>query len=235
MEKYTATVRGVTPLNDQVKLFRLEFEKPFEFQAGQFVILNITDADGNPQRRSYSIASSPKNKDYIELCIKIVSNGRVSSIMGQLQEGANIELDGPYGKFTVDKEQKKELLLIAAGVGIAPIRSLVLDLCETGYSQAVSLFFGFRYMNDCLFKDECLKLKQEFPNFNFYPIISRPEEDSENWMDVGHVNAVLPKYVNNAEGKEVYICGSLPMVKDVVSALEEIGFNREQIRTDAWG
>jgi NAD(P)H-flavin reductase len=240
LKKYTTTVSKIEALNDHVKLFRLNFPAvlPFKFEAGQFIILNVADAEGKPQRRSYSIASSPKNTDYVELCVKILPDGRVSGFLDTVREGHHIEVDGPYGKFTVDKEAKKEIILVAAGVGIAPIRSLLLDLHESGYDAPVSLFFGFRFMTDYLFKEEFARLKKEYPLFSYYPVISRPkdgEEGEDIGMDVGHVNGILFKYIKNADNKIVYICGSLPMVKDVVAELQGIGITRDQIRTDAWG
>jgi NAD(P)H-flavin reductase len=235
LQKYTATVSKIEPLNGCVKLFRLAFSEPFEFEAGQFIILNVTDAEGKPQRRSYSIANAPQDKTFVELCIKILPDGRVSSQLDTIKVGETIEIDGPYGKFVVDKEAKKEIILVAAGVGVAPIRSLLLDIHHSAYDAPVSLFFGFRFMEDYLFKEELIALKEAYPTFSFYPVISRPKEGEDHGMDVGHVNGVLSKYISTPENKMVYICGSLPMVKDVVASLEEIDFTREQIKTDAWG
>ncbi len=232
--KYTATVTKVTQLNSSVKLFRLSFTKSFHFQAGQFIILDVTDVEGRHQRRSYSIASSPEHTDYIELCIKIIPDGRVSGVLDTITEGSIVELDGPYGKFTIDKKQKKELIMVAAGVGVAPFRSLLLDLYHAGYDAPVSLFFGFRFIEDYIFKDEFEQLKRLYKKFSFFPVISRPDGSHEGF-DVGHINTVLSKYIKCSDNKMVYICGSLPMVKDVVVAFEEINFTRDQIKTDAWG
>jgi len=208
---------------------------PFHFQAGQFVILNVSDAEGRPQRRSYSIASSPKHTDYIELCVKILPEGRVSGVLDTIAVGMQIEIDGPYGKFTIDKDAKKEIILVAAGVGIAPIRSLLFDLYESNYTAHVSLFFGFRFMDDYLFHDELVSLKKTYPQFTFVPVISRPNHGDKQGMDVGHVNDVLRKHITSPDNKMFYVCGSLPMVKDVVASLESVGCVREQIKTDAWG
>ncbi len=235
LKKYTATITKVQQLNNAVKLFRLSFSKgtAFHFTAGQFVILTVTDSEGKPQRRSYSIASSPKHTDYIELCIKILPDGRVSGILDTFAVGNHINLDGPYGKFTIDKTQRKEIVLIATGVGIAPIRSLVLDLYEFSYDAPVWLFFGFRFPQDFLFKEEILVLQEKYPQLTFIPVISKP--DGEEGVDVGRVTEVLPKYIKNAENKAAYICGSLPMVQDVTAVLEKIGIRQENIKTDAWG
>lgn len=237
LQKYMTTIGEVTMLNDYVKLFRLQFQKgtSFHFIAGQFVIVNITDIDGKPQRRSYSIASSPKHTDYIELCIKILPDGRVSGILDTFAVSTQLEIDGPYGKFVVDKEEKKELIFIGTGVGIAPLRSMIHDIFETGYDGPIWLFFGFRFDTDYLFRNEFTMLEEKYANFHFLPVVSRPSEKTDPDLDIGHVDAILPMYVKDNHNKAVFICGSLPMVKDVVKSVEAIGMRKEQIKTDTWG
>ena len=143
LQKYLTTISKIDALNDHVKLFRLSFPhgKPFHFIAGQFVIISVTDLDGKPQRRSYSIASSPAHTDYIELCIKILPDGRVSGVLDTFNVGSVLEIDGPYGKFIVDNDSTKELLFVGAGVGVAPLRGMLFDLFEKGYTAPVWLFF----------------------------------------------------------------------------------------------
>lgn len=237
LQKYMTTVTKIDNLNDHVKLFRLSFPqgKPFHFIAGQFIILSIIDKEGKLNRRSYSIASSPFHADYIELCIKILPDGRVSSILDTLTIGSQLEIDGPYGKFLVEKEQNKELLFVGTGVGVAPLRSMIQDIFERGYTAPIWLFFGFRHDVDFLFKDEFACLEEQHHNFHFVPVMSQPGDHSDPDVDVGHVTDALPIYIKNGENKAVFICGSLPMVKDVVSVLEKCGIAKEQIKTDAWG
>lgn len=231
------TLIQITVLNDHVKLFRLSFPigKPFQFIAGQFVILTVTDLEGKMQRRSYSIASAPLHADFIELCIKILPDGRVSSYLDALTVGTHIEIDGPYGKFIVDRNVHKELIFVGTGVGIAPLRGMLFDLFEKKYTAPVWLFFGFRYEEDFIFRDELSALEEQYHNFHFVPVLSRPGEKPPPDLDVGHVTDVLPLYVKNGENKAVFICGSLPMVRDVVSMFEKIGVSKEQMKTDAWG
>ncbi len=237
LQKYTTTLSHITNLNDHTKLFQLRFPegKPFHFIAGQFVILTVTDLEGKMQRRSYSISSAPMHADYIELCIKILPDGRVSSYLNSLAVGAPIEIDGPYGKFTVDYTHDKELIFVGTGVGIAPLRGMLQEVFVKNYSKPVWLFFGFRYEDDFIFRDELSALEEQYHNFHFVPVISKPGEHVAPDIDVGHVTDVLPMYVKSGENKAVFICGSLPMVRDVVSVFEKIGISKEQIKTDAWG
>ena len=237
LQKHVTTITKIDVLNDHVKLFRLSFPqgKPFHFIAGQFVIISVTDLDGKPQRRSYSIASSPAHTDYVELCIKILPDGRVSGVLDKFNVGSTLEIDGPYGKFIVDDDPTKELLFIGTGVGVAPLRGMLFDLFEKGHTAPVWLFFGFRCEDDFIFKDELSALEEQYHNFHFVPVLSRPGEHPPPDLDAGHVTDIIPLYLKDPAGKAVFICGSLPMVKDVVGILEKIGVTKEQIKTDAWG
>jgi Na+-transporting NADH:ubiquinone oxidoreductase subunit F len=236
LQKYLTTITKIDQLSDHVKLFRLSFSqgKPFHFIAGQFIIISVNDLEGKPQRRSYSIASSPIHTDYIELCIKILPDGRVSGVLDTFEIGSTLEIDGPYGKFVVD-DPTKELVFIGTGVGVAPLRAMLFDLFEKGCAAPVWLFFGFRYENDFIFKDDLSALEEQYHNFHFVPVLSRPGENPAPDLDTGHVTDIIPLYVKDPQNKALFICGSLPMVKDVVGILEKIGVTKEQIKTDAWG
>lgn len=236
LQKYNTTIILADYLNNRVKLFRLLFpeQTQFSFIAGQFVIVNVIDSEGKKQRRSYSIASLPSNSDFIELCVKILPDGKVSKILDSYALGTNLEIDGPYGKFIVNKNENKELIFIGTGVGISPLRSMLYDVLTGGYAQPVWLFYGFRYKEDFLFREEFGKLEEQYSNFHFVPVISRPNENADIDFDIGHVTDIIPKYIKNTHLKTVFVCGSMAAVRDIVSCLEKMGFAKEQIKTEAW-
>lgn len=233
--KYTTTISKIESLSNEVKLFRLEFPQgtEFHFIPGQFVMVSAKDAAGETHKRAYSLASSPSKK-YIELCIKIQPEGTATQILGAMAVGETLMIEGPYGKAVLDMTKKKELILIATGCGVGAMRSILYSLFESHYDAPVWLFFGFRYDKDFLFKNELLQLEEKYSHFHFVPVISRPSEHSDPDIDIGHIDYVLPQYITNAKNKEAFISGSLAMARDVIAALQEIGFSQEQIKTDAW-
>lgn len=236
MERYITTISKIESLNDEVKLFRLEFPKHTEFRfiPGQFVMLSVHDQSGKVEKRAYSIASSPSKK-YIELCIKILSDGKVTQILNTLIVGNELEIHGPYGKTSLDKTKKHEIILIATGCGIGAVRSILYDLFETNYDAPVWLFYGFRHDKDFLFKNELTRLEEKYAEFHFIPVMSKPGPHSDPDIDVGHVDHILPQYIIDSQNKEAFICGSSPMAKGIIAVLQNIGFTKEQIKTDAWG
>jgi NAD(P)H-flavin reductase len=231
-----ATITKIDQLSDEVKLFRLEFPQgtEFRFLSGQFVMVSLKNSEGDVIKRAYSIASSPSKK-YIELTIKIFSDGKMTQLLNTCVVGDTVEIQGPYGKASVNISNKKEIILISTGCGVGAARSIIHDLLESHYPAPIWLFFGFRYDKDFLFKHELMHLEEKYAEFHFIPVMSRPGPHSDPDIDVGHVTDVIPEYILDANNKEAFICGSSPMAKEVIATLQRIGFTLEHIKTDVWG
>ncbi len=114
-------------LTEDVFELTCKTEEFFEFKAGQFITIKIEDAE-TPCFRAYSISSRPKEKSTeFQLCIKAVENGRGSNWLKRRKENDSINFMGPNGKFTFKTTNEREVLFVAAGVGIAPFKSIIED------------------------------------------------------------------------------------------------------------
>ncbi|MBI3954411.1 hypothetical protein HY333_00025, partial [Candidatus Collierbacteria bacterium] len=116
----------------------LEFPDRFDFLAGQYVSLKVDEAG---IRRSYSIASKPNGK-MIDLLVNVGPMGVGSRYVLGLKEGDGVEVLAPVGKFVVDESKMmngKNKLFIATGSGIAPFRSMVMDLLTRGFKDQIRL------------------------------------------------------------------------------------------------
>jgi len=230
---YQTTVERVDVLSFNVKSFRLKFTEaiPLEFQAGQFVIVNVPK-DGLVVKRAYSIASPPHDKGAIELCIQHVEKGIASTFFWKLKEGMAIDLSGPHGKFLLKEPMDSyEPIFMATGTGVAPLRSMIHDLVQRRAIKDIWLFFGCRYENSMLYDSEFRSLAAMRRNFHYIPTISRPKE----WHgEVGHVQQTFQKHIKEFANKEIYICGWLEMVKAVNQDLITMGVPKEQIHYEEW-
>lgn len=235
-KKHTVSLQRIEKLSPDVTSFTLAFQPgvEFHFHAGQFVMLNLHNAEKKLVRRAYSIASSPSKKNAIELCVKIYPDGKASTIFETLRGGETLDLEGPYGKFVL-KDGAAEIVFIGAGAGIAPLRSMIHHLFEQKTTKKVTLFFGFRNKHDFLYQDELMKLAHQHKNFTL--IVSASQPPTTTWKhDTGRINFVLQKYLKNTVSeKEFFICGPPAMVQDTKKALEELGFKKEKVYVDVWG
>ncbi|MEK6935047.1 MAG: FAD-dependent oxidoreductase [Nanoarchaeota archaeon] len=213
-------------------LLKLKLPKPLDFRAGQF-IQTITQIKDKKIRRSWSIASSPNIKDYIELLIKSQNeNSLISSKLLKIKPKNKVTIQGPFGVFRIITPYKKEIFFIAAGVGVAPLRSMILDLLENKINTNITLIFGFKAEQDYLLKEEWKKLQKKYKNFKFIPVISRPQTQTE--LFTGRVTNLLPNLLKPSEDKDFYICGPPIMITDTVQVLGSIGFTKKQIHIERW-
>lgn len=222
----------------RVKVFKLKIPEniDFKYKSGQFVTLSIDDffdkEKGILMKRPYSIASSPLQNDCIELCISWAHPGGFSDKMHQLKEGDIVNVSGPYGIFTL-KPLTEDLTFIAAGSGIAPLMDMVRTIFLDKTAKNIWLFFGFRYPEDFIYKNELTELAQNNKNFHLITSISAP--DVKEWSgERGRINFVLPKYIKNAKKREFYLCGPPPMIEDTTKVLAELGANKKRIYIEKW-
>jgi ferredoxin-NADP reductase len=229
---YRVTLHAIEPLTSSVKVFRLALApgEAFPFKAGQFVMVDVPKGE-TVVRKAYSIASPPSQSGSIDLCIKHVEGGYVSTYFHeQLRVGDALTISDARGSF-VDRGGELERLYVAAGTGIAPIRSMILGLYDRGFDGPASLYFGVRHEDEILYEFDWRRLEAAHHGFRFIPTVSRPR----TWTGwVGRVQHALRETVTDPSTKVAYVCGLVPMVKEVKALLLELGVPREQIHTEKY-
>ncbi len=216
----------------RVLLLRLEFAKDvlFSFIPGQFIMVNYKDAKGE-FKRSYSIASDPEHKQYLELCVSLKEGGRGSAALAKVKKGSKLTINGPFGVFHLEEKQG-EIILIAGGTGISPLRSMIKHLLNIKYPCKTYLFYSFKTEDDYLYREEFEKLAKENKNFVFVPICTQP---NPKWKgEKEYVKKIFKKYVKGTKDKKIYACGPVPMVDAVFKELQGFGFRPEQLHREIW-
>ena len=211
-----------------VKTFRvvgLDGKKPFEHIPGQCAMLSIPGVG----EALFSITSSPTNEEFLEFSIK--KCGCVTNWLHQMEPGQQVTLRGPYGNgFPVETELKgKDLLIIAGGIGLAPVRSVInyVRHYRSNYGT-VDIVYGSRSKEDLVDYAEIIDEWCKEDGINVHLTIDR---EQEGWD--GHVGFV-PNYVkelNFDTSKTVVMCGPPIMIKFTLAGLEELGFRRDQVFT----
>ncbi|MEO5656794.1 MAG: FAD-binding oxidoreductase, partial [Nitrospiria bacterium] len=161
---FQVMVESIETLTPTVKVFRLRLSPGagFEFVAGQYVMVDIPKAHEVIQK-AYSIASPPTQEGSIDLCIKRVEGGYVSTYFhSSVGVGDALTIYEAQGTF-VDRGVDRERVYVATGTGIAPIRSMIHALHREGVRGPMRLFFGVRYEDEILYADEWRRLQAEQP------------------------------------------------------------------------
>ena len=225
---YDATVTKIVSLTDTVKHFVLDYpaEADTAFIAGQFMMVHL-EKDGKPHKKPYSIASTPSLPKRLELCIKLVEGGYVSTWFFNLKEGDVIHTSLPYGVFILREPWQDNLIFVGTGTGIAPLRGMIERLYEQGCTKDIWLIFGNRYETDILYEAEWRELEKKHKNFHFIPTVSRPK----TWKgETAYVQDVVKRlFAGKTEGLDFYGCGLVPMCQQLKAALLEMGIPREKI------
>lgn len=211
-------------LTSDIKYLKLSVPKDFEFKAGQYLSLSVTRGDGKKIRKPLSISNPPEN-GIIEFCIKIIPRGLASEFVKTLNRGDEVELFGPAGKFVVN-DFDKDLIFIAAGVGIAPFMSIIPDLLKRKFAKRIILLKSARTEEDSLYDDELNLLNEQNPNFEFHNIFSNPIDKR---LNLGYVQDFLEKYLPKDFEGNFYVCGLEEMIDDVRKKILSFGFNEKQI------
>ena len=226
---YAGIVTKITDQTPDVKTFRVEAPeggKLFEHLPGQCAMLSVPGIS----EAMISITSSPTNKEFMEFSVK--KCGCLTEWLHAMEEGQMITVRGPYGRhFPVEDELAgKNLVFVAGGIGLAPLRSVINYVRDNREKYGrVDIVYGSRSKDDLLDLAEIQSSWMDPKNkMNVYLTIDRPQE---GWD--GHV-AFVPTYVKELgfdPHKTVLVCGPPIMIKFVLEALTELGFEKTQIYT----
>ncbi len=197
----------------------------FPHQPGQCAMLSIPGVG----EAMFSITSSPTNTEYMEFSIK--KCGHLTDWLHQMEPGQQITIRGPYGNnFPVETELKwKDLLFIAGGIGLAPLRSVINYVRDNRANYGkVDIVYGSRSSADLVYLDE---IKEEWNGKNGVNVHLTVDREEDGWD--GHVGFV-PNYVKElafTADKTALVCGPPIMIKFVLAALQEMGFAKTQVYT----
>jgi NAD(P)H-flavin reductase len=210
-------LKDVVSETSNIKTFVLEPEEPLAFKAGQFVELTVPGLGEAP----FTPSSSPSEAE--RLAISIMEAGRVTAALHRLDVGAVLGLRGPYGnEYPLDGYAGKDILILGGGVGLAPLRSLLLALLEErDRFGRIVLCYGARSPGDLIYKDQ-LPQWTEMDGLEVHLTVDNADD---TWQGkVGVVTTVLDD-VSMDFGKAITaVCGPPVMMKFGTLALLDKGF-----------
>ena len=221
-------VVAATPQTDDTILFKVRLEddalaEGFNHKPGQFVQVSVMGTGEAP----ISIASSPTRHGTIDLCIR--KAGRVTDAFHSLGQNAIFGMRGPYGNgYPVEVMEGNNLIIIAGGIGMAPLRSLLhYALDHRSLFNEVILMYGTKSRDDFLFKGELLSLMDRADIKTFLAVENDPDGTWEG--EKGFVTDLFDQFDINPEETYAAICGPPVMYKFVINKLLEIGFSKGRI------
>jgi len=232
-----ASIVAETPSLKTFRLVPMSEDRflPFTFIPGQF--LNVAFwIGGAKMNRSYSIASSPTQREYVELAIRREPRGAVSRhIDDLLKVGDRIEANGPVGKFTFAGTEADSIVLISAGVGITPMMSITRYLTERKWPGEIFFIYSCRYPAEFIFADESEALQRVNPKLHVAVTVTKPE--GTDWKGYrGRMSKEwLTQVVPGLTSRRIHLCGPPSMMDSTKALLAELGVPAELVKTEAFG
>lgn len=203
--------------NEKFVEYHFEMETPhrLEFTAGQYVSVKVAETG---ERRSYSLCSAPSIDHGFELLLDISPGGLGTQRFESLQYGARLEGIGPLGNFVISSQPESAIALVATGSGIAPLKSMLLDLVEKRDPRPITLYWGMRKAEHLFWLDEIQDIVEATSNVSFYPVISQPNDE---WtLSTGHVTDILSVH-QFPQDAGYYVCGSEEITQSIRQFLLE--------------
>jgi CDP-4-dehydro-6-deoxyglucose reductase, E3 len=195
--------------------------------AGQYI--EIIGKDG--LRRSYSVANAPRQDGKIILHVRKVESGRMSDYWyKEARDNDLLRMEGPLGTFSLRITKQLQLVLLATGTGIAPVKAILEQLeanPEQNTYENIHVYWGGRIEQDIYWKPDLPSL-----SFNFTPVLSRSTQD---WQGkIGFVQQALLDDEIKLDDAVVYACGSEAMINSALESLTMHGLNEKYFYSDAF-
>ncbi len=231
LQQGVAEVVSITPVTHDLRHLVIKLIDPpdLKYFPGQYIDITIP---GTTESRSFSMANPPDRQGLMEFVIKVYPDGLFSQYLdSRLSPGDRLDVEGPFGTFTLRESRSSDLLFLAGGAGLAPVLGLLRSMAERGVDRKAVFYYGVRTRKDLSFEDELRALEDKLPGFRYVPALSEPGGD--DWDgEVGMITEVVRRNEGSLTGRDAYLCGPPPMVEAAIPLLNEMGIAEADIFYD---
>ncbi|MGA7762713.1 MAG: FAD-dependent oxidoreductase [Candidatus Binataceae bacterium] len=195
---------------------------------GQFISISLA-LENETRVRPYTVASSPEERDAIEICFNQVPSGVGVRHLFERKVGDEIQFTGPFGAFTMDRVPQQACVFIAEGTAIAPIRPMIRRALGAGARPALSLLYAAPDSAHLLYREEIERWSAA--GVNFAPLLApAPElydrliaETQRRWVDA-----------DSDRSRHFYVCGVGKGVLALRDLLRGAGYERRAVHYEQW-
>ena len=234
MPIYTIKLKSKKEVASGTMEFRFEKPAGFVFKAGQFAdytIDNPTDTDAEGNIRGFSLSCSPYEED-----IMFTTRMRDTAFkreMKKMKIDTEVSMDAPYGSFTLQNNTLVPAVFLSGGIGITPVRSIILQATHDKTAHKIFLFYANKTPKDAAYLDELTETQKVNANYKFIASMT-DVEGSKDWKgETGFfTKEMLQKYIGDLLLPIYYISGPAKMVTSIRKTLNESGIDDDNIRTE---
>ena len=207
----------------------------FRYRPGQFGFIRIYSEGVSGEEHPFSITSEPSNKETLTMTIKSLGDWTLN--VSKIKSGSKALLTGPFGKLSpLLYPSDQEVVLIAGGVGITPMISILRYFENNEKDRKVILFWGVKDQRELIWKDEFVQFGRDMKNFTLIPVMS----GEDNYMgEKGYINTELLERVMKSnkftfDTAQYYICGPGVMQTKIIKGLKVKGIRSKNIHYESF-
>lgn len=217
------------------------------FEPGQYLTCHLPSAPGEkPLVRCYSLSDRPREEYYrltVKLCrppadVPEAPPGRGSSRLHNMVSGDRLPVSAPRGGFFLDPRRSHPLVLIAGGIGVTPMVSMLATLAEQNDDREVYFFYGVRNSREHALRDQLEEIAAAHPNLHQFVAYSQPLAEDREHHDYQHHGRITIDTIRRIVPTGVYdyyLCGPGGMMEQLVEGLLAAGVPEERILYEAFG
>ncbi|WP_181034138.1 ferric reductase-like transmembrane domain-containing protein [Arthrobacter sp. GMC3] len=204
----------------------------FRFKPGQFGWIAIGRSPFSITQHPFSFSSAADTQPGGSISMTIKVAGDFTETISRVEAGTRVYVDGPHGVFSMDQRQGPGYVLVAGGVGVTPMYSMLLTMLVREDVRPVTLFYASATWEDVVLREELEQLSDRMPNFNLIHVIGTPPPDWDG--EVGRISVEMLERRLPAQYRryEFLICGSTPMMDAMEEALAQVGVPYSQVSSE---
>ena len=231
---YSAEVERTRDLTYDTKEIRLRLLEPAQIaqRPGQYVQVQAPSPEG-PVWRAYSISSPPQEPNAVELVVRLVPGGIASTYLFGLAPGDRVAFTGPFGEFRLSEDPATEIVCVAGGCGLAPVKNIVETILARWPERPAWLFFGCRTTRDVFYYERFKRLAAEHPSLRVVYALSDEPEPGEIWDgETGFIHLSVDQFLEPGRKRQAFLCGPPVMIEAVQRVLADKGLAPEDVFFD---
>ncbi|MGF6346839.1 FAD-binding oxidoreductase [Variovorax sp. W2I14] len=209
---------------------RLPAGQRVKFRAGQYLQLSLPDGS----TRSYSMANAPHESDAVTLHVRHVPGGAFSARVPQLAAGELVDIELPFGAFSLREDEARPVVFVAGGTGFAPVKSILDDMLKRRIDRPITLIWAARQADGIYLQPAVARWQKQWPQMRFVSALS--DDGAAGDADfAGRADEALLATCTDLKGHELYCCGSPAMVNAVRdAAVRHRGLDARDFHSDVF-
>jgi len=208
-------------------------KRPFRYVPGQFVIVSFQSKHISPEPHPFTLSSTPTRPEYLQLTVR--TNGDWTRHVARITVGERVYIQGPFGRFShVFTDPAREIIMIAGGIGITPMLSMMRFMADRQDQRAITLIWSNRSREHMVYPDELNELGEKLTGFRSVLIFTG---NSDEYLSTEGLNLEKLQSMLKGSGRQaaIFVCGPEQMMVQIKNDLKRIGFEPRSIHTETFG